>query len=158
MKKLVCLLLVGFLLTGCALLNNTKTYTSNGISVTMDSGFYEKELVSQTVYLESKDAIFTALKEDYASLAAVNITKDSTLKDYTDIVKTVNGMTESFTEKDGLIYATYEKNVSGKDFFYLVTAYKTDDAFWLVNFACNKKDKAKFEPKFIEWAKTVEFK
>lgn len=157
MKKTLLVLFAILLLTGCSLGKTTKTYSTNGISVTMDSGFYEKELVSQTVYLESQDAIFTALKEDFESLVGTTITSESTLKEYADVIKTGNNLTEDFIEKDGILYTTYEKEVSGKDFFYLVTVYKTNDAFWLINFASNAKDKAKFEPKFIEWAKTITF-
>lgn len=159
--KLICLSLMLFLVAGCSLTSlfkeSTKTYTVNGISVTMNDSFYEKDLVSQTAYLESQNAIFTALKEEFTELEAVGITKDSTLKDYAEAVKAANSFTGNIIEKDGLVYFTYEKDISGKSFFYLATVYKTDDAFWLVNFACESKNKEEFEPKFIEWAKTVEF-
>lgn len=36
----------------------------NDTNVTMKDGFYEKNLVSLTAYLESSDAIFTTLKEE----------------------------------------------------------------------------------------------
>ncbi len=159
--KLICLGLLLFVVTGCSLSSlfkeSTKKYTVNGISVTMNDSFYEKDLVSQTAYLESQDAIFSALKEDFTELEVVGITKDSTLTDYAEAVKTANSFTGNIIEKDGLVYFTYEKDVSGKSFFYLASVYKADDAFWLVNFACESKNKDEFEPKFIEWAKTVEF-
>ena len=143
MKKyaqLVCLSLILFLVAGCSLSSlfkeSTKKYTVNGISVTMNDSFYEKDLVSQTAYLESQEAIFTALKEEFTELEAAGINKDATLKDYAEAVKNANSFTGDIIEKDGLVYFTYEKDVSGKSFFYLATVYKTDDAFWLINFAC----------------------
>ena len=157
--KLFGLLLTVLLIAGCSLLKEpTKTYTVNGISVTMKDDFKEKDLVSVTTYLESTDAIFTALKEEFVNLESVGINRNSTLRDYAEAVAYNNNLSSSnIIEQDGLVYFTYTREVSGKNFYYLATVYKSDDAFWLVNFACESKNKDSFEPKFIEWAKTVEF-
>lgn len=144
-------------LGGCIFGSKEKTYTSNGISVTMPEGFVEKSIVSQTAYFEGKESLFSALKEEFTTLSVVNLGKDSSLKEYAEAVIKNNKADYEIVEKDGLTYFEYEKSLSGKKYYYLASIYKTDDAFWLVNFACDSSNKAKYQPLFIRWAKTVKF-
>lgn len=156
--KLLVLVLLVVLIAGCSLLKEkAKTYSTNGISVTMTDGFALKDLEGVTVYLEGDDAIFTALKEDFSTLEPYGITSASTLKEYASAIVDGNSLTTTIEEKDGLTYFTYTKEISGNSFYYLATVYKTDNAFWLINFACESKGKDTFEPRFLEWAKTVTF-
>lgn len=143
--------------TGCLTNANDKTYTSHGMSITMPDGFYEKSLASVTVYFESQETIVTALKEDFTTLEAINLGKNSTLKDYGQAVLANNQKSEELKEKDGLTYFTYTTSVSGKNFFYTAVVYKADDSFWLLNFACEDSNKDKYEDIFLKWAKTVSF-
>lgn len=156
--KLLVLVLLVVVIAGCSLLKDkTKTYTQNGISVTMNDGFTLKELDNVTVYLEGEDAIFTALKENFTTLEPLGITSESNLQNYAKAVIEANSLTSSIKEKDGVTYFTYTKEVNNNNFYYLATVYKSKDAFWLINFACEAKNKDTFEPRFIEWAKTVTF-
>ena len=54
-------------------------------------------------------------------------------------------------------YFVYEKTVSDKRYFYLATTHKSKDAFWLIQFCCDQKDKDEFQEKFLEWADTITF-
>lgn len=145
------------LITGCTTSNTTKKYSVNGINVTMDDDFVEKENVSYTTYLLSDKAMFLALKEDFTTLSQIGIDNNSKLEDYANIIKKTNNLTNEFKKENNFMYTTYEKQINGKNYFYLAAVYKAKDAFWLVNFACVDKDKDKYMPKFIEWTKTVEF-
>lgn len=156
--KYFSLLLVGVLLTGCAFLEDEKTYEVNGIKITMANDMVEKDLVSQTAYLEGDEVIFTALKESFTDLSQVGITEESTLKDYANLILTGNKLDSKVIEDaNNVTYFTYEKEISGKDFYYLASVYKANDAFWLVNFACEKKNVNEYKDKFLKWASTVEF-
>lgn len=157
--KYFSLLLVGVLLTGCAFLEDEKTYEVNGIKITMANDMVEKDLVSQTAYLEGDEVIFTALKESFTDLSQVGITEESALKDYANLILTGNKLDSKVIEDDtnNVTYFTYEKEISGKDFYYLASVYKANDAFWLVNFACEKKNADEYKDKFLKWASTVEF-
>lgn len=161
MKKIglaVLVFMVSLVLVGCSLGGDKqKTYSTNGFKVTMDEGFYEKDLISATLYLESNNAIMTALKEKFTDLSAVDLSKDSKLDDYIELVMTVNKATgEPKKSSDGKYqYFTYEKEVSGKTFYYQATVVKGSDAFWLVNFACLESEKADFQEKFLKWADSI---
>ena len=81
------------------------------------------------------------------------------LEDYTDLVLRNNVLTAEFEERENedYIYFSYEKSMSGKTFYYLATTHKAEDAFWLIQFACDKDDKDEFKDKFLDWADTITF-
>jgi len=134
-----------------------KTYSSHGASIVLPNNFYEKNLASATAYFESTKAILMFLKEDLSSLATINIGKNSTLGDYANAVLANNEMTAEVKDHANFKYFTYEKSNNGKDFFYVSTLFKANDAFWLVTFACEKKDQNFYQTEFLKWAETIKF-
>lgn len=166
MKKLLkssCLVLaiisMVICFTACGNKPKAKTFTcSAGLSITLTDEFYEKSIVSQTFYLESTDSLFTALKETFTTLELVhNNPSQMTKSEYATLVKNNNNLTVEIVDDtvNDLVYFTYNKNVSGKDFFYLSVVEKGTDAFWLCQFACEQDNESKFTSQFIEWAKTI---
>ena len=157
------LLLAGILLAGagCACSVSTQTieptFEKAGMSIVLTDAFYEKDLVSQTAYYESSNAIVTALKDEFSTLEAAGIGTDISLSDYAGIVMEVNGLDSEIREEDGLTYFTYEKSVSGKDYQYFASVYQAPDAFWLIQFGCERDNFEELEPDFIKWAGTVTF-
>ena len=72
------------------------------MSITLTDEFTEKDLVSATVYFESMDAIVTGLKEEFSTLEAAGLTKDSTVEDYAKAVTTNNQKDSEIKTEDGL--------------------------------------------------------
>ncbi len=160
MKKMTTLVLALLMLVGCftgCLGESTATYTKDSFSITMDDQFYEKEMLAYTYYLESPDAIMTALKEEFTLFEQIGLSaSDISLKDYAELVILANSAdTSDVTEEDGLTYFTYQAEATGKTFYYMCFVYKGTDAFWSVNLACLADAKDDFTPTFMEWAKTV---
>lgn len=141
--------------SGCSCFNRQETYSKYGMSITMDKGFVEKSIVTATYYLESTDAIMLATKEEFQSL----IPSTMSLESYTDLVLDTNDLTADVDDREtkDYLYFSYKKTVNGKDFYYFATTHKTDDAFWLVQFACVEDDKDEFQNKFFTWADTITF-
>lgn len=150
---LVAILTLGA--TGCNLFNKQETYSAHGMSITMDAGFQEKNLLSATYYLEKDDAIMIATKEEFQTL----LPSTMTLESYTKLVlqnNLLNRIINTRENKDYL-YFDYTKTVSGNSFYYIATTHKTDDSFWLIQFCCDKDNKDEFLGKFLEWADTITF-
>ncbi len=162
MKKILAVtlailsILIG--LTGCGM--EEKTYSKSGMSITLPGYFYEKELMTYTYYLESIDSIVLVIKETFDYLENNSeFNSNSSLTEYANAVITNNKLdSEVERRQDGKYeFFNFEKTVDGKDFFYLATVYKSQDSFWLIQFACLTKDKDTFMPQFLEWADTVTF-
>lgn len=136
-----------------------KTFEKSGMSITLTTAFTEKSIVSQTAYYESRDSIVTVLKEEFSNLNGGN-GSSWTVSKYTDVVLGNNGMSTSAKEtREGkdYLYFTFEKTVTGREFYYLATTHKGTDAFWLIQFACLASEKDTMTEKFLGWADSVTF-
>lgn len=143
-----------FSFSGCSFGSSLYEFDS-GISITLPSGFYEKSHISMTYYLESSDALFLAIKEDFSTLGTVYIDGSSSVDDYAEVVIYQNSLSSEVQHLSGLTCFTYTKSVSGKSFFYLAVVKKGTDAFWLCQFVCEDSDKDEYQPKFLTWGQTI---
>ncbi|MDE6598309.1 MAG: hypothetical protein K2K60_06695, partial [Clostridia bacterium] len=132
-----------------------KTFEKAGMQITLTSSFNEKEYIGQTVCYQSAKVIVFAVKEEFTSFDS-----DLTLKAYTTRVLYANNMQfKASFEREGqeYLYFTYEKAVSGQNYYYMATTHKGPDAFWLIQFACFTSDKDKYTESFFKWADSVTF-
>lgn len=128
-----------------------KTFSKAGMSITLTDAFTEQDIVTQTAYYVSMKSIVTALKEDGTLIP------DYTVKDYANLVCEVNNLDTKVTVKDGYAEFTYEKEVSGKDYYYYARCFKNGTDFWLFQFACETKNTDELQETFDKWASTVVF-
>ena len=152
--KLFSIVLVALLLFGCS--KDTKTFEEDDFKITVEGDFKKDELAGFTYYYESSDVIVTALKESFTSLKSLGVNNETTLEEYTKLILTSNNKEEELKTRNDYMYFEYTSTVDGDDFYYIAATYKSDDAFWLINFMCMKSDKNKFKEKFLSWADTVE--
>ena len=140
-------------LVGCSLLEpKDKNFSKAGMTITLTTDFSEQDIVTQTAYYVSQKAIVTALKEDGSTIA------DYTVEDYAELVCEVNKLdTDTVAAKNGYAEFTYEKELSGKDYFYYARCFKNGTDFWLFQFACETKNTEEYRPIFEKWASSVTF-
>ncbi|NCA66809.1 MAG: hypothetical protein EOM87_01950 [Clostridia bacterium] len=155
---MLCMLAAIIILSSCGCINIPKTYSGEGITITMGSGFKEKAEASSTIYWERSDAMLKVIKETFSMLATAGLNRYSSLLEYMEAVLNNNdygSVAVQRTESDKFLYMTYEYTVNNVSYFYLSAVYKGTDAFWLCTFASLSSEKEKFEPKFLAWAETV---
>ena len=154
MKKSVIALVLAvvLVLTGCAAEETAKVFTAEELSVTLTTAFKEKQYEGFTASFESSKVLMLALKESRSLFPE----PPATLEDYVSAVATANGL-EGITpqEKDGLTWFTYQREVEKTPFTYYVFVYANEDAFWLVQFACQEKDAIALESQIFAYAGSV---
>lgn len=159
MKRIISVLLfIAALLSlsSCDALN--KTFSENGLSITLDISFSKQEQRGYDIcYANSKSAVL-ALEEEFSLQEGFG---DLTLDEYGEQVRKVNSSKSpsELMHSDGLTYITYEFFNNTIDepttFCYMVTMFKGSDSFWLVMFACEKQYYDSQQPLFFKWAKTI---
>lgn len=156
---LMCTLVLALgLLSGCSA--SLKTFdTGAGMTISLPSNFEAGDMAGQTAYYESPTVIVTVLKETFEDLNSygLGLDADSEIADYAQILIDGYELDSGLEEIDGVSCLKYENSDSGTDVSYLATVTKGPDAFWLVQFACEKKNYEKFESDFITWAKSMKF-
>ena len=158
-----CLLVLSVALTavcivGCGILTpQPKEFSSDGITITLDDRFTQTSVENYTVAFDSEDIAVFVLKEPFSLAEGFG---DLSLDEYADLVVNSNSLTsDSKKISDDRICIEYDAvpAESGERYFYYSYLFKTDDAFWIVQFTTREDKVEKYYPKFEEWVKTVSF-
>ena len=133
-----------------------KTFTDSGISITLTNEFELKEMEKFTVSYDSKNVAVMVLKEDFSLVDGL---ESYTLEQYANLLLKTNDRSAKLKNIEGLTVFEYEyTNPSTENTYkYFSFVYKSDDAFWLVQFATLTELEDEYESKIIEWAKSVSF-
>ena len=156
LKKLSVLfsvILLAASFVGCSA--GEKTFSKAGVSITLTEKFVEKEYITQTCYYESPDMLVMVLKEEFDVFPGVG---DWSVEQYTTTTIQVNGLKVEYEMSDeGYAYFEYEKTLSGNDYKYLATCHKSDDAFWLIQFASFTKNYDDLKADMFNYANSITF-
>jgi len=155
--SVMLLAVVLLMFTGCT--KKEKTFSKDGITVTLTEDFVENELVTANLYLVSTKNIFMGLKENFTDLAKSNINSNSSLNDYAEVIISVNSLTSEIkTNIEGditLTYLVYTKTMSDKDYTFMAVFKKGAASFYMFNFACETKNYEDSEEQYFTWARTI---
>ena len=81
-----------------------------------------------------------------------------TLEEYGQTLIHMAGISAQLQWIDGIAYYEYEVPVNDGVFYhYLVTLFKSDTDFWIVEFVCDSREADMHRVEFMQWAKTIEF-
>ena len=160
MKKIALLLAVltfTLCLASCGLIGGEKTFTADGLSITVKGLFTEQNQLNEdySLVLLSTNAGVMILKETFAELEDAGLDTDMSLKKYAEIVIEGNNLTSTPTEEDGLTCFTYTADVDGTEFTYVGYCFRGTDAYWLVQMYCATSDFETMKADFTTWAKSV---
>jgi len=129
-----------------------KDFSAQGMTITLTDEFRKFNDDEYTaVYDSAKVAVF---------VSKVDATKEDSLAEFAEMLAVYCDLSpDSVKTADGLTYITYNNINSQNNVTYRYTAYlyQTDDAFWVVEFATDKKDADDYAKKITEWAKSVRF-
>lgn len=137
---------------------NAKEFTSDGMTITLTEDFEREFLDGFTAACKSPEAAMFAVKEEFTLMEGA---EDLTIEEYVDILFQNNPLTaEATLNTEGEIpwfEYTYMDPMEGQTYRYFVAVYKTEDAFWLVQFATPEAMYEEMMPDFHDWAKSVSF-
>ena len=146
---------------GSDVLSGTKTepkaFSDNGMNITLTNEFIYTPTDNYTNCYDSNKVAVFALKEEFSLLDG---SENFTLEQYGDLVLQNNGFSSlEIKNIDGLIGFEYEyTNPDTNDTYkYVSFVYKSNDAFWLVQFATLTENSDEYYSKITEWAKSVYF-
>ena len=134
-----------------------KTYTYENMSITMSENFREISYTGFDVCYESADVAVFCIKEPFTLAEGI---EDLTLDDYAALTLEANAMQNpTLKDVDGIpvMEYTYYNEGTAITYAYFSALYKSGDAFWVVQFACNEDLYAENEAFLIKWAKSVTF-
>ena len=138
-----------------------KTFTQGPVTITLTNKFWTEESTARS---EGFDAVFSSQEVGVFAYKRAYTVVDE-LADYSPedfagaLVYTAGIPTLAMRSEDGLVWFSYDdEGADGELYRYFVHVYKTDSAFWMVEFAVRRDQAAALETEIHGWAKTVEIK
>jgi len=132
-----------------------KDFTSNGMTVTLTDDFeISTDYIGFTTVYESPKVVLLVDKEPFESYPEI---KGMTLSEYGNALIEVfelDGTT--LNSKDGLMSFEYSAT-SDREYVYQCYVYKSEDAFWILQFATVKGNADDYRDEIVQWAKSVKF-
>lgn len=135
----------------------SKTFSSNGMTITLTDEFKETSIENFTVVYDSENIAVFVLKEAFVLADGF---ENYTLEQYASLVIQANSLSSSeIKTADGLTGFTFDfTNPETKDTYrYFSYVYKAEDAFWLVQFATLSENAEAHAAEITEWAKSIKF-
>lgn len=135
----------------------TKTFSSNGMNITLTDKFVQTSAQGFTVCYDSPDVAVFALKEKFSMAEGFG---DITLDEYRDLIVAGNNLTSAEKKEiNGLkaLEYVYKNPQKQQTYRYYTFVYKTDDAFWTLQFVCLDKESSDHYKDILKWVGSVEF-
>lgn len=135
-----------------------KAFYCDEMSIVLTKGFDDSYMEGYSECFDSEKVAVFVIKEEFSLTQGL---VDYTLDEYGELVLENNKEYSPgpMKKENGLTY--YEHNYTDEEtgdcYSYLGAVYKSDEAFWVVEFACYAEDFETYRPYIIKWAQSVEF-
>ena len=160
-KGMLVLIVAAILGFGIGIVSNLqeegpKTFTAEGMTITLTGEFEKESYEGFTVCYESYDVAVFVLEEPFTLMEGL---EDYTKAEYGELVVWNNGLESSdLKEENGVLYFDYTAaGDDGENYYYCATIHKGPDAFWLIQFATMESQAEEYLPQILEWAASVTF-
>jgi hypothetical protein len=136
-----------------------KTFSDNGMNITLTREFWSKDYEGFTNVYFNKDYTVLALREDFSLDESL---RDYTLDEYGKAIIQNSKLTSDLKTKEDLKWFEYVTEVehddgSKEDYKYFAFVFRTDSAFWLIHIATPAEFADEREEQVMKWAETVTF-
>ncbi len=133
-----------------------KTFSDEGITITLTGEFEEVDFEEYTVCYGSRDLAVFAIEEEFSLVPGASALS---LNQYAHLVMNTGGVTSEIKTANGLTYFEYEGTdpETGEVYYYYTFTYKASDAFWIVQFGMDRAEKDTYREQVFEWAASVRF-
>ena len=134
-----------------------KVFSASGMSITLTENFVETSFEGYDACYDSATVAVFCLKEPFSMAEGV---ADLTLDQYAELTITANqAHNPTLKEVDGMpvMEYTFFNEDNDTNYAYFSAMYKSGDAFWAIQFACDAELYEAHEETFVKWAKSVVF-
>lgn len=162
---MACAFLVGVLL-GLFIINfgrifpknpSPKVFRADEMEITLTDEFKVKEEDRVLASFNTNEIIVFITKEDFSTYENL---REYTVPQYGNIYVRLLGLYDTPVNIDhdnNLVFFTYERTDNNLTYHNTVFIYKTDEAFFRVQFVTDKKDVEKYKESIFTFAKSVSF-
>lgn len=145
-----------FLATGLG--GGKQEFTADGLSITLTKDYEEIPGTGFALCCEGPEAAMFALKEEFSIMAGL---ENYSVEQYAETVLQNNPLAAgaSLQTEGNLNWFeySYQNSEEEEPYRFRIYVFKSDDAFWMVQFAAPESNAEENAQKFEKWASTVSF-
>ena len=165
LKYIPMLLALALLLCGCAgepaeaAAPVPADFAAAGMHLTLTDAFTEKQHVSYTAMYNSEEVAVMVLKEEYELFDNTEFSSQTAPEQYAALVWSANQLQGEvpLQEDETLTWFEYDRTVNSTDYRYRAYVYKSNEAFWLFQFAVRAEAFAAQSDSIHDYAASVYF-
>lgn len=133
-----------------------KTFSDEGITMTLTGEFEQLDFEEYTVCYGSSDVAVFVIRDDFELMPGGSALS---LNQYAHLVMNSTGVSSEVKTSGDLTYFGYEgsDDGSGEVFYYYTFAYKSSNAYWVVQYAMDKNQAEDYREQVFAWAESVKF-
>ena len=153
---IISVIIVGFFvaLLPSFMPDEDKDFSANGMNITLNDSFsVDEDNARYTLLFESDNVGIAVLKESFSSIpGALTMTEQQ----YAELFAGAIGVDADIKLLDDMMCMEYDVTYD-TDYHYLCFIYKTEDAFWAVEFTTQSIEADKYRADIIRWAGSISF-
>ena len=151
-RSLIALLLCAVVLLTCGCSAKAKTFNTNGLTIELTEAFKETERYDDSVVYKSKNIEILVERYEFENISQYELTLDAYAY---RMVNYAPGIYEKVLYEGDLPYHLSTREVNGESINYTKFFYKSEDAYWMVQFTCESDQYEDLKDAIFGYAATV---
>lgn len=159
---LIIAAIVGFVIGFSSTFSNgngdTKEFKCDEMQITLTDEFMKVPVSGFDACFANDEIVILVTRDDLDVLYDL---EEYSLKEYGDLSLEANELADvsEVKENNGIMYYDYEAENAEENctYYYYATIFKSEDAFWTIQFAVLTEDVDQYMPQIIEFSETITF-
>ena len=159
---LIIAVIVGFIIGFIpSFVNNdgdAKQFRCEEMQITLTDEFMKVPVADFDACFANEDIVVLVIRDDFSVMDGL---ENYTLQEYGELSLEVNELADvsEVKQNNGIMYYDYEAENTEENntYYYYATIFKSEDAFWTIQFAVLTEEVEQYMPQIIEYSETITF-
>lgn len=127
------------------------------LTLVLDKGYEQEKSEDFDLLLSNGDVAVSLLRISFEAGFQQGIPDTYTAKGFAAFFMNKSEKSDTLLMRGDVPYYTYTEDVGDREIFYTVTFYRSFDAYFMVAYATDEKNKGELSEKFLEYAEAAYF-
>ena len=150
--------IIGFITNFMSGAGETKQFKCEEMQITLTDEFMKVPVSGFDACFANDEIVILVTRDDLDVLYDL---EEYSLKEYGDLSLEANELADvsEVKENNGIMYYDYEAENAEENctYYYYATIFKSEDAFWTIQFAVTAEEVDEYMPQIIEFSETITF-
>ena len=156
-RALSLLLILTFLLGFLISCERERSFTHCELTLVLDDSFEQTESADFDLLISNGDIAVSLIRISFDAALKQGIPDNYSVEKFAKFFMTKSEKSDTLAEHGDVPYYCYTEMVNGRDLFYTVTFYRSYNAYFVVAYATDLRNKEKYEKSFLDYSQRAYF-